>query len=338
MRSVRGSISIRAGVVPGCSPSSSIGSGSSASTVTTRPRRSSRRGCGEVLAAVGLRQHEREVAFRYVADQEDVEEAVVGLGVGAHHHPASEVPPVADHRVDHSPAADLVVHRDAELARLPAEEHGEGRPVVGDLPAEGLRGLVCASGDGAGDPGARHVREPRRRLVPGPRPVGHDADVDRTRGAPERDVDRGVEVARNAVGAREVPARPARDDPELDALRAGDAVDDFVHRAVPADHDQPGGTVGHGLGGERRQPAGCVRDQRIALQPARGGAMSDLGPPPPRRAARGSGVDEEDSSPAANGRSGPRSPSRARSASFARRPRAAPRRRSGRTPPRRRCR
>ncbi len=37
---------VRAGVVPGCSPSSSIGSGSSASTVITRPRSGSRRGWG----------------------------------------------------------------------------------------------------------------------------------------------------------------------------------------------------------------------------------------------------------------------------------------------------
>ena len=48
-RSARGTISNRAGVVPGCSPSSSIGSGSSASMVTTLPRRSSRRGCGRCL-------------------------------------------------------------------------------------------------------------------------------------------------------------------------------------------------------------------------------------------------------------------------------------------------
>ena len=45
-RSARGTTWNRAGVVPGCSPSSWIGSGSGASTVTAAPRRSSAFGCG----------------------------------------------------------------------------------------------------------------------------------------------------------------------------------------------------------------------------------------------------------------------------------------------------
>ena len=48
-RNARGTTSNRTGVVPGCSPSSSTGRGSSASTVTTRPRKSSSRGCGRCL-------------------------------------------------------------------------------------------------------------------------------------------------------------------------------------------------------------------------------------------------------------------------------------------------
>ena len=49
-RSAPGATSKRTGVVPGCSPSSSIGSGSSASTDTTAPRSSSAFGCGRCLA------------------------------------------------------------------------------------------------------------------------------------------------------------------------------------------------------------------------------------------------------------------------------------------------
>ena len=45
-RSAPGRTSNRAGVVPGCSPSSSTGRGSSVSTVTTRPRSASALGCG----------------------------------------------------------------------------------------------------------------------------------------------------------------------------------------------------------------------------------------------------------------------------------------------------
>jgi hypothetical protein len=44
-RSARGTISNATGVVPGCSPSSAIGSREGASTVTARPRRSSIFGC-----------------------------------------------------------------------------------------------------------------------------------------------------------------------------------------------------------------------------------------------------------------------------------------------------
>ena len=60
----------------------------------------------EVLALVRLRQDEGEVALGDVADEEDVEEAVVGLGLRAHHHAAAQVAAVADHRVDHLPARD----------------------------------------------------------------------------------------------------------------------------------------------------------------------------------------------------------------------------------------
>jgi hypothetical protein len=42
------------------------------------------------------------------------------------------------------------------------------------------------------------------------------------RGAADRDLDRGVELARDPVRAHEVDACPARDHRELDAVDAGD--------------------------------------------------------------------------------------------------------------------
>src|SRR5207342_2939449 len=71
---------------------------------------------GEVLPAVRLRQHEEEVTLRDVPDEEDVEEAVIRLGVRRHHHASAEVAAVAHHGVDHPTDAGLAVDRDAHLA------------------------------------------------------------------------------------------------------------------------------------------------------------------------------------------------------------------------------
>ena len=192
----------------------------------------------EVLALVGLRQDEREVALRHVADEQDVEEAVVGLGVGAHHHAAAEEATVADHRVDHPAAARLVPDRHAHLPGLPSEEHRERRPVVRDLAAERLRGLVRALRDRTGDAGAPDVREIRTRLLARPRAVRDDARVDLAHRPLQRDVDRRVEISRDVERAHEVPAGSARDHRELDVPRADHAVDDLVHRAVSAHHHE----------------------------------------------------------------------------------------------------
>ncbi len=291
----------------------------------------------EVLPAVALREREQEVALRDVADHEHVEEAVVGLGLGQHHHPAAEVAPVRDERVDDLPVACVPVHRDPHLARLPAREDGERRPVVRDLPSERLRGLVRALRDRAADPRARDVREVRARLLSGPRPERDEPDVDLADGARERDVHGRIEIARDPVGAHEVPARPPRDHGDLD-VGPGRPVHDLVDRPVAADHDEPLRAAVDRLSGERRELARLLGDERVAGEAERGGAMGDLGPALAGRAAGRGRVDEEDRADGANGRSGRRSPSRARSASSGRPPRAARRRRSGRTRPRPRCR
>ena len=91
------------GVVPGCSPSSSMGSGSS---LDDRHGRAAQQlepsGAGGASRGRSSAASISEVALRDVADQEDVEEAVVGLGLRAHHHPAAEEAAVRDHDVDHA--------------------------------------------------------------------------------------------------------------------------------------------------------------------------------------------------------------------------------------------
>ena len=179
---------------PGCSPSSWTGKGSGDSTSTTAPRRTRRLRVRQVRAAVGLRQRQQQVALRQVADQEDVEPAVVGLGLGQHLHPAAEVAAVGDDHVVHAAAVLLAVDANRDLAVPPAREDGEGGPGVRDLAAERLRGLVGALGDRAAHAGARDVREQRLALGAVPAEVVRPPEVDHARAPAQRDLDRGLEL------------------------------------------------------------------------------------------------------------------------------------------------
>ena len=78
----------------------------------------------EVRSAVDLRERQREVAARDVPDHEDVEEAVVRLGVRGHGHAASQVAAVGDDRVVQEARAPLVVDLDLHLGGVPAGEDG----------------------------------------------------------------------------------------------------------------------------------------------------------------------------------------------------------------------
>ena len=142
-------------------------------------------------------------------------------------------------------------------------------------------------------PGARDVREQRLALGAVPAEVVRPAEVDLARAPAQRDLDRGLELARDAVGADEVPARPARDHGELD-VEAGDPVDDLVHRPVAADRHEQRRAAVRRLARELDQVAGPLGEQRVALQPERGRPVGELGPAPPGRAVLGRGVDQED--------------------------------------------
>ena len=78
-RSAPGTTSKLAGVVPTCSPSTSIGSRSAASTSTRVERSDLDLRVVHVVALVDLRRRRQEVELADVADQDDVEQAVVRL-------------------------------------------------------------------------------------------------------------------------------------------------------------------------------------------------------------------------------------------------------------------
>ena len=104
-----GTSSNAAGVVPTCSPSTSIGRCSAASTADVSAAQDLHLRVRDVAAPVDLRCRRQEVGLRDVADQHDVEQAVVGLGVGGELHPAA---------VPHAVRDDHVVHPAPALAAV----------------------------------------------------------------------------------------------------------------------------------------------------------------------------------------------------------------------------
>jgi hypothetical protein len=121
----------------------------------------------------------------------------------------------------------------------------------------------------------------KRRLDP--------PEVDRTRLALEHDAYGVVEAARDPVGAAEVLAGAARQYRDL-GLRTRNPVDDLVHRAVAADHDQERARRALRL---LREMAPEFREHLVAAQAELGGPLPELRPAPPGRAVAGGRVDEK---------------------------------------------
>jgi hypothetical protein len=127
-----------------------------------------------------------------------------------------------------------------------------------------------------------------------PAAVASAPEVDLAGPPLERDLDRAFELARDAVGADEVPAGAARDHRELD-VEAGDPVDDLVHGSVPADrHEQVG--VRRRLARELGQVTRALREQRVAAQTERRGSVRELGPAASCGAVLRGRIDQEDGS------------------------------------------
>ena len=276
----------------------------------------------EVLAAVGLRQCADEVALRQVAEQQHVEEAVVGRRVGTDLHPAAEVAAVGDDHVVHRRLAPFSADLDGDAPGPPAREHGERGPRVGDLAAERLRRLVRSLGDGAAHPRARDVREPAHALAAGPRAVGDAAEVERARLPRERDRGGGGGLLRDPELAHEVDAGAAREDGEIDVGPPGDPLHRLVDRAVAADDDEQRGAAVRRVARQLGQVPAPLREERVAGQPRLGELVRQLGPAPTRRPVVRGRIDQKDGAVANRWRR------RARRASSGRPPRAARRRRS----------
>ena len=130
-----------------------------------------------------------------------------------------------------------------------------------------------------------------------PRLEANAASVDRLALPVESDVDGRVELARNAVAAREIHAGAEGDHRELRAvgLRKGEqAVCDLVHRSVTADGDDLPRAVGCGLRDELGEVTRPLREERDAVETQLGRPVGELRPAPPGGTVVRGRVDEED--------------------------------------------
>ena len=290
-----GTISKRAGVVPTCSPSSSIGRRSGASTATVRERSSSIFGCDEVRALVELRRGCDEVALRHVADQHDVEEAVVRLRL----------------RCEHASRRRAIVHWPrSRRACVPRAVRRRAAPRRACSPTRRRRGRArrrtspCRPAPSTSR--SRAVR-PQRSC----RRCRHSRRSARPRRRSTRDTSRGrrrsswpcprapyARHRRSASGSRTCGRSPCRcrAGSSRAPLRAGanEPVHDLVQRPVSADGDDELGAAACGLLGELDQMTGTLGEERRAVESELRGAVSELRPALARAAVAGRGIDEED--------------------------------------------
>ena len=220
---------------PTCSPSSSMGSGSAASTSTRLGAHDLDLRVPDVPALVELRRRRQEVELADVADQHDVELAVVRSASGASFMPPPCHTPLATITSCIAPAALAAVERHGDVGVLPLEEDPRQRIEEGRLAAECLRHPVRALRDGAAHPDRADVREhrsaPRR-----PGAVADAAGVDRSRHAVQRD----ATASSKRVGMPYVrpKSRPVPSGARRTRSASGDAVHDLVQRPVAAHDDE----------------------------------------------------------------------------------------------------
>ena len=289
MRSAAGTTSNRAGVVPIGSPSTSIGSGSAASISTVALRHLDLR-VREVLAAVELRRRRDEVELVHVADQHDVEEAVVRRrrparassrrrASGRSRRSRRAWGPRAPRRRRAGPSPRC----SASARNSRVERVEERRPA-----AERLRHRVRPPRDGAAHPDRADVREPARLS---PLRGSDAAEVDRraarprARPAPRRRSRSGSRVCGRSPGRCRSGGRRSR--PSGPAI----PLTTSLMRPVAADDDEQRARLRRARRSARWP--GCSREHRLAGEPELGRALPESGQRLPSSRSR-RGVDEED--------------------------------------------
>ena len=135
---------------------------------------------------------------------------------------------------------DVAVERDRVVlphvaAAFPNADHD-----VGQTAAAALRALIEEPGDVRVETDPRNVEE---------RPIVEHPDVDRERLRSERGRERRAGRSRHAQPAGQAVAGTGRDEAQ-GRRAAGDRAARFVHRAVPAPHDDEVRAIGHGGRGQ----------------------------------------------------------------------------------------
>ena len=213
-RASRAATSKRTGVVPGSSPSTSTGSGCSGVTATRATRRSSTRGSFSSVPRYMRWTLRASAALPTSPMIDDVEQAVVGLGLRGDLDAAAELPAVhADDVVRHH-VARLAVELDVEADVLPRRERR--RPWPTGTPTVPPSFLEEAFARVATSPVSPHDACWRRGAVSSPPPsaawqVTRPTSM-RARPALGEHPQRALDLLRDAVRADEVAARAALDD------------------------------------------------------------------------------------------------------------------------------
>ena len=187
----------------------------------------------KVRPAVDLRQRQHEVALRDVPDQAS-RRRVRHLGrPPAHLHAAAEEASARDHHVVHRAGPLFAVDRDVHL-RVPPARRDLERPRRSSAFRPGPSTLFTRFATAPLMPALAMLANQVVSSLPAHvRSVARPRSISRT--APSRAIPSALPACADAERADEVAAGAAVKDGQLDTRKAGDAVDDFVDRAVPAD-------------------------------------------------------------------------------------------------------
>ena len=188
-------------------------------------------GVGGVGTAIDAGKAAEEVGFRQVAEDGEVEEAVVDAGRWDDAHAAAEEATVGDDDGKGEKGNRIAVGIDLDRKVAVADEGGKKAMKVRDR-AAGEVGRGSALTDGGVEAEASHVDKNPGGAVG----EGAAADIDEAGGGEECAIHGRVGPLRDTKGAREISAPAGGEDTEgSPGARLKEAVGDLVDRAVAAD-------------------------------------------------------------------------------------------------------
>ena len=251
----------------------------------------------EIGALVDLRRGRDEVALRDVADQDDVEEAVVGPCARARATSLRRATGRSRRSRRACGPRDACRRRAAPSRSCSSTRRRRASARRRTSPCRRAPS-TCRSRAARRRRSCRRCRRSRSSalLRAAPLAVRHAADVDRARHARERRLRTASSkrVGIPYVRPKSMPVPSGIVASSAAVAGAHEAVDDLVQRAVAADRDDELGAVARRALGELDQMARPLGEERLAGEAELRGAVRELRPALPGDAVVGRRVDEED--------------------------------------------